>query len=62
LPAGDQEAVLVNLRVTVVGVLAGLPQEPALRSAPPWPPAGERRIYLDEHLIAPVHAFDRLAP
>src|SRR5207248_5376566 len=56
----DQEAVLVNLRVAVVGVLPGLPQEPALTSSAPSPPAGERRIYLDEFLIAPVYAFDRL--
>ncbi|MBV8752114.1 MAG: hydantoinase/oxoprolinase family protein [Hyphomicrobiales bacterium] len=58
----DQEAVLVNLRVAVVGVLPGLPQEPALAAAPPSPPIGERRIYLDEFLTAPVYAFDRLAP
>src|SRR6266487_4790023 len=51
----DQEAVLVNLRVAVVGVLPGLPQEPALTSLTPLPPAGERRIYLDEFLIAPVY-------
>src|SRR5215471_16385752 len=46
----DQEAVLVNLRVAVVGVLPGLPQDPALPAAAPSPPAGERRIYLDEFL------------
>jgi N-methylhydantoinase A/oxoprolinase/acetone carboxylase beta subunit len=46
----------------VVGALPGLPQEPALRSAAPSPPFGERRIYLDEFLTAPVYAFDRLAP
>lgn len=58
----DQEAVLVNLRVAVVGVLRDFPQEPALTSTAPSPPAGERRIYLDEFLTAPVYAFDRLAP
>jgi N-methylhydantoinase A len=58
----DQEAVLVNLRVAVVGVLPGLPQEPALAAAPPSSPVGERKIYLDEFLTAPVYAFDRLAP
>jgi N-methylhydantoinase A len=46
----------------VVGVLPGLPQEPALPASAPSPPAGERRIYLDESLTAPVYAFDRLAP
>src|ERR1700736_1629247 len=58
----DQEAVVWILRGAVVGVLPGLPQEPALASAAPSPPAGERRIYLDESLTAPVYAFDRLAP
>jgi N-methylhydantoinase A len=58
----DQEAVLVNLRVAVIGVLPDFPQEPALASTAPSPPAGERRIYLDEFLIAPVYAFDRLVP
>jgi len=58
----DQEAVLVNLRVAVVGVLPGLPQEPALESSAPAPSLGERRIYLDEFLTAPLYAFDRLAP
>jgi N-methylhydantoinase A len=58
----DQEAVLVNLRVSVVGVLPDLPQEPALTFSAPSPPAGERRIYLDEFLIAPVYAFDHLVP
>jgi len=58
----DQEAVLVNLRVAMVGVLPGLPEEPALASAAPSSPIAERRIYLDEFLLAPVYAFDRLAP
>ena len=58
----DQEAVLVNLRVAVVGVLRDFPREPALTSTAPSPPAGERRIYLGEFLIAPVYAFDRLVP
>jgi N-methylhydantoinase A len=58
----DQEAVLVNLRVAVVGVLPGLPREPALASSAPSPPAGERQIYLGDFLIAPVYAFDRLVP
>jgi N-methylhydantoinase A len=58
----DQEAVLVNLRAAVVGVLSDLPQEPPLTFSAPSPPAGERRIYLEEFLIAPVYAFDRLVP
>jgi N-methylhydantoinase A len=58
----DQEAVLVNLRVAVVGMLRDFPREPALTSRTPSPPVGERRIFLDEFLIAPVYAFDQLAP
>jgi N-methylhydantoinase A len=58
----DQEAVLVNLRVGVVGVLPGPPREPALTSAAPSPPASERRIFLGESLMAPVYAFDHLVP
>ena len=41
----DQEAVLVNARVAVIGELPALPQEPALPARPPAAD-GERRIYL----------------
>jgi N-methylhydantoinase A len=58
----DQECVLVNARVAVSGVLAELPREPALPSAPPVPPSGERRIYLDDWLIAPVYRLEALVP
>ena len=58
----DQESVLVNARVTVSGVLEELPQEASLPAAPPALPRGERRIYLDDWVAAPVYAFDALAP
>src|SRR5436190_4281032 len=58
----DQETVLVNARVAVSGILEELPQEPNLPAAPPVPPEGERRIYFDEWVTAPVYAFDSLAP
>jgi N-methylhydantoinase A len=58
----DQEAVLVNARVAVSGILEELPQEPHLPAAPPSPPQGERRIYLDDWISSPVYAFDKLAP
>jgi N-methylhydantoinase A len=58
----DQEAVLVNARAAVVGVLPGLPQEPSLPEAPPAPPRGERRIYLGGWRATPVYDFDALAP
>src|SRR5262249_48337642 len=48
----DQEAVLVNLRVAVVGMLRDFPREPALTPRTPLPPTGERQIYLDEFLVA----------
>ncbi len=58
----DQEAVLVNARVAVSGILSALPQEPALPAAAPTPPRAERRIYLDDWVAAPVWDFDALAP
>jgi N-methylhydantoinase A len=58
----DQETVLVNARVAVAGVLAALPQEPALPVAQPAPPRSERRIYLDAWVSAPVYGFEALAP
>jgi len=58
----DQDSVLVNARVTVSGVLEALPQEPTLVLASPAAPRGERRIYLDEWVAAPVYDFAALAP
>jgi N-methylhydantoinase A len=58
----DQDTVLVNARVIVSGILEELPQELNLAAAPPVPPRGERRIYLDDWVAAPVYAFDALAP
>src|SRR5262249_50020676 len=58
----DQETVLVNARVAVAGILAALPQEPALPAAPTTAPRSERRIYLDDWVAAPVYDFSALAP
>jgi N-methylhydantoinase A len=58
----EQEAVLVNARVAISGLLSSLPQEPELPSCPPAPPRGERRIYIDDWITAPVWDFDALAP
>ena len=61
-PLPDQEAVLVNARVAVAGILSALPQEPALADVPPAAPRSERRIYLDDWVSALVWDFDALAP
>jgi N-methylhydantoinase A len=57
----EHEAVLVNARVAVSGLLSALPQEPDLPPRPPAPPAGERRIYLADWVTVPVWDFDALA-
>jgi len=58
----DQEAVLVNARVAVSGILEELPREPELPVGPPAAPHGERQIYLDDWTMAPVYRFNALAP
>ncbi len=58
----DQETVLVNARVAVSGILSALPQEPDLPASRPAAPRGERKIWLDEWVAAPVWDFDALAP
>ena len=55
----DQETVLVNARVAVAGLLAALPQEPALPEAAPAAPRSERRIYLDVLDLGPGLRFRR---
>src|SRR5262245_57850847 len=58
----DQEAVLVNARVTAIGELPALPQEPAVPVRPPAAPVGRRPIYLGGWREVPVYDFDALAP
>ncbi len=58
----DQEAVLVNARVTAVGELPSLPQEGNLASGRPAAPRGHRRIYLGGWRDVPIYAFGELAP
>jgi N-methylhydantoinase A len=58
----DQEVVLVNARVAVVGELPALPREPALAMATPARPRGRRRIYLGGWCEVPVFALEALAP
>jgi N-methylhydantoinase A len=58
----DQGAVLVNARAAVVGVLPGVPQEPALPDRVAAAPRGERVVWLRGWTGAPVFDFDDLAP
>ena len=58
----DQEAVLVNARVAVVGALPDPPQEPALPDHPPAAPRAHRRVYLGGWREVPIFDFDGLAP
>ena len=58
----DQEAVLVNARVAVVGELPSLPKEAVLPIGPGVEPREHRRIYLGAWRDVPVYAFDDLAP
>jgi N-methylhydantoinase A len=58
----DQEAVLVNARVAVVGELPDPPQEPALPERPPAVSSASRRVWLGAWRELPVLDFDALAP
>ena len=57
----DQEVVLVNARVAVIGQLPALPEEPALPARPPAACIGERLIYLGAWRKVPIYQFDALA-
>ncbi len=58
----NQEAVLVNARAVVIGVLPDLPREPDIAARVPGVPVGERRIHIGGWVSAPVYRLDDLAP
>jgi len=59
----DQEPVLVNARLAVVGELPALPEEPPLPSRAPGTPRAWRRVYLVRAWTeAPVYDLEALAP
>lgn len=58
----DQEAVLVNARVAVIGVLPDLPREPERAAGAAVAAGRRRRIYLDGWVEVPVYDFDALVP
>ena len=58
----DEKRKSLRLGLALAGILAALPQEPALPEALPVAPRTERKIYLDAWTSAPVYDFDALAP
>ncbi|HEV8675237.1 MAG TPA: hydantoinase/oxoprolinase family protein [Methylomirabilota bacterium] len=58
----DQEVVLVNARVAVVGELPALPEEPALTARPAAAPRTRRRVYLGQWREVPVFDLEAVAP
>ena len=52
----------MNARVSVIGVLPDLPQEPTRPAGPPSSAIGERRVFLGGWTVVPVFDFDALAP
>jgi N-methylhydantoinase A len=58
----DQEGVLVNARVVVIGRLPALPQQPEREEGPPAEPRTRRRVWLGGWQEAPVFDLDALRP
>lgn len=58
----DQEVVLVNVRLSVVGVMKSLPEEPPIAEMGELSPKGTRRVYLGEWLDVNVYDMDDLTP
>ncbi|NKB59840.1 MAG: hydantoinase/oxoprolinase family protein [Alphaproteobacteria bacterium] len=56
----DQEVVLVNARVAVVGVLPETPDEEPVSTGPDAAPVAHRRIYLEGWIDAPIYDLDIL--
>ncbi|MDE0054302.1 MAG: hydantoinase/oxoprolinase family protein [Gammaproteobacteria bacterium] len=54
----DQEVVLVNVRLSAVGVMRALPKEPAIEGGGAMQPTGSRRVYLDGWRAVPVYNMD----
>ncbi|WP_089937399.1 hydantoinase/oxoprolinase family protein [Candidatus Entotheonella palauensis] len=57
----EQHPVLVNARVTTVGVLPAPPREPLLQAGAPPLGTRERDIYLGQWIRVPVYSFTALA-
>ncbi len=59
--APDQEVVLVNARVAVIGALPALPEEPTVPARAPAGARGRRRVYLGAWREVPVYDLETLA-
>jgi N-methylhydantoinase A len=57
----DEEAVLVNARIAVIGALPDPPREPALPDHAPAAPRARRQVYLGAWEDVPIFDFDALA-
>jgi N-methylhydantoinase A len=60
--APDQEVVLVNARLAVVGELPTLPAEPIIDAREAVASPGSRRVYLGTWLDVPAYELDSLHP
>jgi N-methylhydantoinase A len=60
--APDQEVVLVNLRLAVVGELPTLPAEPRVEAGGASSPRGSRRVHLGDWVEVPVYDLDGMQP
>jgi N-methylhydantoinase A len=60
--APDQEVVLVNVRLAVVGELPMLPAEPKMAASGALLSHGSRRIYLGTWVDVPIYHLDALQP
>ena len=58
----DQEAVLVNARLAVIGRLPAVPAEPMLAQGAPTAPGVARRVYLGAWCELSVYELEALAP
>jgi N-methylhydantoinase A len=58
----DQEAVLVNARVAVIGKLPAIPREPGRDAMPPAQPRQRRRVWLGAWHEVPVFDVEALGP
>lgn len=56
----DQEVVLVNARIAVVGILPETPDETPVSAGPDVAPMGHRRIWLEGWVEAPIYDLDAL--